>query len=216
MKPVFPVEILEYSTEQHRFTYLKKHRIIYTILLLGLLVVVVALPLIRIDLYKTSSGIIRSEQEINQNVSLTDDRNMADLIFKNDSILQLKRPEIYHSPFLASSLDGTAPQTDLVVECYLSPSDMVLIKKDQKVKFRINAFKHRRWGLASGHIIRIYRNLVKINDLPMYRILCSLDETNLFLNKTTRVNLQKGMALTAQFLLEKKSLIQLLFDSFHK
>lgn len=216
MKPVFPVEILAYSTEQHRFKNLKRHRIIYIILLLGLLAICVALPLIRIDLYKTSSGVIRSKKEINQDASPKNERNTAYFIYQNDGVLPVKRLETSNPGFLISSLDGASPQTDLVVECYLSPSDMALIKKDQKVKFRIHAFKQGYWGLASGHIIVIYRNLVKINDLHMYRILCSLDETNLFLNRTTMANLQKGMALTARFLLEKKSLLQLLFDSLHK
>lgn len=216
MKPVFPIEILEYSTEQHRFKNLKRHRIIYIIILLGLLAVCVALPLIRIDLYKTSSGMIRSQKEINMDASPKNEKNTADFIFQNDSVLLLKSLQRSNPGFLVSSLDGASPQTDLVVECYLSPTDMAMIKKDQKVKFRINAFQHRHWGLASGHIIGIYRNLVKINDLHMYRILCSLDETSLFLNKTTMANLQKGMALTARFLQEKKSLLQLLFDSLHK
>jgi len=212
MKPVFPIEILEYSTEQHRFTYLKKYNIIYIILLLGLLTVLVALPLIKIDLYKSSSGLIKSEKETRLKASPINEKNSTALVFDHDSIQQHNRLETSNSSFLLSSLEGVCPQTDLVVECYLSPSDMVLIKKDQKVKFGINAFKHSRWGFASGHIIRIYSNLVKINDLPMYRILCSLDETNLFLNKSTKAKLQKGMALTARFLVEKKSLLELLFD----
>ncbi len=212
MKPVFPIEILEYSTEQHRYTYLKKHKIIYAIILLGLLSALIALPFIRIDLYKTSPGLIRTEKETSLMTSQIDGKvNMA-FNLESDSIQQIKGFETSIYPTLVRSLDGTSPQTDLVVECYMSPSEMTLIKKDQEVKFRIDAFKQRRWGLASGHIIRVYEDLVKINNLPMYRILCSIDETSFFLNNTTKVNLQKGMALTVRFFLEKRSLLQLLFD----
>ena len=99
-----------------------------------------------------------------------------------------------------------------MVECYVSPSDIGQIKKNQPVKFQIDAFDHARWGTATGQIVRINQDISKVNDIPMFKVLCSINETGLFLNKKINGSFQKGMTLTALFFIENRSLFQLLFD----
>ena len=128
------------------------------------------------------------------------------------SIQDLKGLEKNNFLYTGSSIAEISPQTDLMVECYVSPVDIGLLKKSHPVKFQIDAFNHSHWGSATGQIIRINQDISSINDLPMYKVLCSINETGLFLNKKTKGNLRKGMTLTALFFIDKRSLFQLLFD----
>lgn len=114
--------------------------------------------------------------------------------------------------YTGTAIAEISPQTDLMVECYVSPSDIGQIKNNQPVKFQIDAFDHMRWGTATGQIIRINQDISNINDLPMFKVLCSINETGLFLNKKINGSFQKGMTLTALFFIENRSLFQLLFD----
>jgi len=47
----------------------------------------------------------------------------------------------------------------LIVESTISPNDIGLIKKNQTVKFQIDAFNYNQWGLLEGKVIDIDRNI---------------------------------------------------------
>lgn len=114
--------------------------------------------------------------------------------------------------FTGTSFAEISPQTDLQVECYVSPSDIGMIKKNHKVSFQIDAFDHNYWGLATGKILQISEDSSIINQLPMYKVICSIRESHLLLNNKIRGELRKGMTLNAHFFINKRSLFQLLFD----
>ncbi len=128
------------------------------------------------------------------------------------SIQDLKGLERNNFLYSGGAIAEISPQTDLMVECYVSPDDIGLLKKSHPVKFLIDAFDHNHWGSASGLIVRINQDISSSNDLPMFKVLCSINETRLFLNKTTKGNLQKGMTLKALFFIDNRSIFQLLFD----
>ena len=65
MKSIFPKEILDYTSELYRYNFLKRSQAIYMILLISLLLIGVALPFIKIDLYTTSPGMIRPSKARN-------------------------------------------------------------------------------------------------------------------------------------------------------
>lgn len=371
MKTIFPKEILEYTSELHRYKFLKKSQMIYLILLLSLICFSAALPFIKIDLYSASSGMIRPSKERNMITSPINGKIDKVLIVENSSVKkgdtlltlddsivsqelilieeQLDSLELYihdlklmcHSKMLridslktnlyksqfirynqklkalrernqrqlvqfkrqnhlytkgviakieiesatfeldkahndllyfkkhqkslwldqlhqktanlrvtkskqlslrknkdlhfilspstgsvqefkglernnflytGSAIAEISPQTDLMVECYVSPANIGLLKNNHPVKFQIDAFDHNRWGAASGEIVRINKDISNINNLPMFKVLCSINETSLFLNKTINGNLKKGMTLTALFFIDNRSLFELMFD----
>lgn len=371
MKSIFPKEILDYTSELYRYNFLKRSQAIYMILLISLLLIGVALPFIKIDLYTTSPGMIRpskarnlitspingkindvrivenssvkegdtlvvlDDSSISQELVLIEEQTDTlklyiqdlklmchDLMVPSDSLsttlgkslfqqyeqklkdlqekwhrhvssferqnhlykkgviakiefetsayeleksrnellyfkknqislwqnelhqkksdlravqsklLSLKKNKDLHyiiSPatgniqefkgfdrnnflYTGTAIAEISPQTDLMVECYVSPSDIGQIKKNQPVKFQIDAFDHARWGTATGQIVRINQDISKVNDIPMFKVLCSINETGLFLNKKINGSFQKGMTLTALFFIENRSLFQLLFD----
>ena len=65
MKNIFPKEIITQSVELHRYNHLKKSRIVYLILIIGLIITSFLLPFIDIDLYTASRGMIRPKKQRN-------------------------------------------------------------------------------------------------------------------------------------------------------
>ena len=126
------------------------------------------------------------------------------------SIQNLKGLERHSFVYRGGAIAEISPQTDLMVECYVSSSDIGFLKNSHPVKFLIDAFDHNHWGSATGKIVRINQDVSTNNN--MFKVLCSVNETSLFLNKTTKGTLQKGMTLKALFLIDNRSLFQLLFD----
>ena len=102
--------------------------------------------------------------------------------------------------------------TDLLVECYVSPSDIGYIKENQKVKFQLDAFNYNQWGMAQGTVTEISKDIVSIGENPVFRVRCSLDNKYLQLKTGYHGNLKKGMTLTGRFYLTDRTLWQLLFD----
>lgn len=101
---------------------------------------------------------------------------------------------------------------NLIIESYLSPSDIGLIQEGMPVKFQIDAFNYNQWGLATGKVIDISKDITTQQNQPFFKVKCSLSEKNLQLKSGYAGNLKKGMTLTARFIITERSLYQLLYD----
>jgi len=117
--------------------------------------------------------------------------------------------------YTGSSIAHISPQTDLLVECFVSPSDIGMIKKSHPVTFQVDAFDHNYWGSATGKIIQISEDNLMINNVPMFKVICSLNENKLLLNNTIQGKLKKGMTLKAHFFIKTRTLLQLVFDKLN-
>lgn len=102
--------------------------------------------------------------------------------------------------------------SNLVVEMYLSPTDIGMVYLKQNSKFRIDAFNSNSWGMLSGTVIDIANDIsLEQNQLQGFCVVCSLPKQTLTYNgKTAQV--KKGMTLTANLILTQRTLAQLLFD----
>tara|TARA_R110001606_G_scaffold397304_1_gene573413 strand:+ start:2752 stop:3912 length:1161 start_codon:yes stop_codon:yes gene_type:complete len=105
-----------------------------------------------------------------------------------------------------------SPNSDLIVECYISPADIGLLKKENKVNFQVSAFNYNQWGLANGKIEEIGNDVQIINNTPTFKVLCSLDQNFLQLKNGFKGQLKKGMFVNARFELTERSLFDLLYD----
>ena len=105
-----------------------------------------------------------------------------------------------------------SPADNLLVETYISPSDIGFLTTEQPVKFRIDAFNANRWGMATGTVKEIANDItVEGNEILGFRALCEIDSLQLHYKGRT-AKLKKGMTLTANFMLTRRTLAQLLFD----
>ncbi|CAI8208883.1 MAG: Hemolysin secretion protein D, chromosomal [Formosa sp. Hel1_33_131] len=371
MKNIFPKEILENTTEVHQFKHSKKSSIIYSIFLIALTGAFIALPFIKVDVYTSSRGIIKSGKEhiklttiysgkvlknsieVNKQVSkgdtllVLDDfniKNKLDLLkinitdtkefmhdanylvnnkriildslysqkyqkdyiqyleklqelqtrFKKEkrdylrnqklfqkgiiaaveyenykfdydliinSIAQLKKQQLNNWQanltsknrelnelennfqlqkenrnyyVLTAPISGTlinvigvqqgslintgiplaeiSPDGNFIAECYVSTIDIGLINPNNNVKFQIDAFNYNQWGLATGKIVDIGKDIELINETPIFKIRCKVDQKYLTLKNNFKGNLKKGMTFNARFKLTERTLSQLLYD----
>ena len=99
-----------------------------------------------------------------------------------------------------------------MVECYVSPANIGLIRTEMKVFFQFHTFNYNQWGIGSGIVMRISNNVITINDQPFFKVRCSLDQNYLTLKNGTKGFLKKGMTLTGRFKVINRSLLQLIYD----
>lgn len=112
----------------------------------------------------------------------------------------------------AQRVSDLSPNTELVVECYVSSSDIGFLKTGTSVKYQIDAFDNRMWGLQKGKIINVANDISHFNNIPAYKVLCTVNSDSLNQKSGNPVKLQKGMQLTARFFIARRSLFQLLFE----
>jgi len=105
-----------------------------------------------------------------------------------------------------------SPDEELLVECYVSPSNIGMIRPDMSVKFQFHSFNYNQWGMGSGKVTRISNNVININDQPFFKVRCSLDKNYLVLKNGCKGYLKKGMTLTGRFMIVRRSLFQLIYD----
>jgi len=130
----------------------------------------------------------------------------------NGTLLNVKNlaPNTYVSG--GQSFAEISPNTDLLVECFVSPSDIGLLNKDNVTNFQVDAFNYNQWGLVTGKIIDIGKDIEIINSEPVFKIRCMMNEQSLQLKNGFIGKLKKGMTLTAQFEVIERSLFDLLYD----
>ena len=107
-----------------------------------------------------------------------------------------------------------SPEENQVAECMVSPKDIGFIKKNQKVKFQIDAYNYNQWGLLEGKVVDIDQNIT-VNQQTgeaYFKVRCVMDKNYLQLKNGYRGQVGKGMTLTARFYLLDRTLWQLLFD----
>lgn len=113
----------------------------------------------------------------------------------------------------ASQSIATISATDkLIVESTVSPNDIGLIQKNQKVKFQIDAFNYNQWGLLEGKVIDIDRNITIQGERAFFKVRSALNTTTMKLQSGYKTQVTKGMTLTTRYIITKRSLFDLLFD----
>ena len=110
-------------------------------------------------------------------------------------------------------LGVVSPDSNLLVECYVSPKDIGLLRPGMTARMQIDAFDYNQWGLVEGKIAEVSNDIVVINDAPVFRVKCRLNQNFLTLNEGYRGYLKKGMTLRARFVVTRRSLFDLLYDN---
>lgn len=130
----------------------------------------------------------------------------------NGTLLNAKGIDTGSFVYSGMTLAEISPDTDLLVECYISPSDIGLLKSENTVNFQVDAFNYNQWGLATGKVLQIGKDIELLNNQPVFKVQCSLDKNFLQLKNGFKGSLGKGMALNARFELTQRSLYDLLYD----
>jgi multidrug resistance efflux pump len=105
-----------------------------------------------------------------------------------------------------------SPTDNLIVESTVSPNDIGLIKTKQKVKFQLDAFNYNQWGMLTGKVIDIDKNITLQDNQAYFKVRCALDTKELKLKSGYTTEVSKGMTLTTRYIITRRSLYDLLFD----
>lgn len=121
-----------------------------------------------------------------------------------------KNSVVYANQLLAE----ISPDTSLIAEVYVTPSDIGLLKEGMPVRFQIDAFNYNEWGYLNGRISEIPEDaIVAESGEIVFIVRCSFSSTELSLPNGYSASLKKGMTLQARFILTRRSLFQLLYDN---
>ncbi len=112
----------------------------------------------------------------------------------------------------AQNIATLSPNDQLIVETSVSPNDIGLVGKNQKVKFQIDAFNYNQWGLLEGNVIDVDQNITLQDNQAFFKVRCKLNETTMQLKNGYNAKITKGMTLTTRFIITRRSLFDLLFD----
>lgn len=111
------------------------------------------------------------------------------------------------------SLANISPNKNLIIESFISPSDIGYISEGITAKYQVDSYNSNQWGFATGEITEVGKDIVQVNNTNIFKIRSSLKEKKLSLSNGASGTLKKGMTVTSRFFLTERSLFQLLFDS---
>jgi HlyD family secretion protein len=105
-----------------------------------------------------------------------------------------------------------SPTDSLIVECYVSPNDIGYLQSGKVATFQVDAYNYNQWGLASGEIIDISNQPYQEKESVYFKVKCKLNQDCLSLKSGYQGKLKNGLTLTSRFLVNRRSLNDLLFD----
>ena len=114
--------------------------------------------------------------------------------------------------FANQMMGEISPDTSLIAEVYIFPKDVGLLREGMPARFQIDAFNHHQWGVASGSVISISRDILIIENRPVFKVKCNIDQEYLELMNGFKGRIVKGMTFQARFIISRRSLLQLLRD----
>ncbi|MDZ4072123.1 MAG: HlyD family efflux transporter periplasmic adaptor subunit [Sediminibacterium sp.] len=115
----------------------------------------------------------------------------------------------------SGELLSISPAQDLIVECWISPSNRVTIYHGQSITYSIPEIRNQMSTPLQGKIIFIAEDYTLVNNKPMFRVKCSLNQTRVQLQNGFSYALGRGLLLETRFLLARKSCWQLLYQQLY-
>lgn len=125
--------------------------------------------------------------------------------------------EHYTQGFLQSGevLCSISPEDSLIAECFVGTNNIGFLAPNQGVSIKVDAFDHKQFGLVHGIIHSIDNDFSIINEIPVFKIRCSIANNTLFLKNGYSANLKKGMTIQARVMITQRTIWQLFFDRLH-
>jgi HlyD family secretion protein len=105
-----------------------------------------------------------------------------------------------------------SPDSTKVAEVYISPQDVGLIRVGMPVRLQIDAFRYTDWGFIPARVTEIANDFTLVNEVPVFRVRCTLEQDRLHLPNGATGVVKKGMTLRAHFVMARRSVLNLLRD----
>ncbi|GAB3667032.1 hypothetical protein GCM10028791_42820 [Echinicola sediminis] len=106
-----------------------------------------------------------------------------------------------------------SPEGELRAYTYVIPSDIGFIQKGQEVLFQVETYDYNQWGLASGRVKEVGKDISILPDGSAgFLVICEIDQKALSLSNGRIGSLKKGMTFNARYTVTRRSLFDLLYD----
>jgi HlyD family secretion protein len=105
-----------------------------------------------------------------------------------------------------------SPTNRMIAEVYIPAKNIGMLHDSMPVRIQVDAFNYNEWGVLTGKISGISDDYFLVNNIPVFKVKCTLSSTSLKLKNGTPGSLKKGMTLNARFMIAKRSLLQLLYQ----
>jgi len=115
----------------------------------------------------------------------------------------------------SGELLSISPEQDLIVECWMSPTDMVTIYHGQTITYSIPEIRNQMSTRLAGTVISIAEDYTLVNNKPMFKIRCSLDQKKVQLQNGFSYFLGRGLLLETRFILARKSYWELMYQQLY-
>lgn len=115
----------------------------------------------------------------------------------------------------SGELLSISPTQDLIVECWISPSERVTFYHGQNITYSIPEIRNQMSTTLEGKVISIAEDYTVVNNKPMFRVKCSLNQTRVQLQNGFSYVLGRGLLLETRFLLARKSCWELLYQQLY-
>ena len=115
----------------------------------------------------------------------------------------------------SGELLSISPAQDLIVECWISPSERITIYHGQTFTYSIPEIRNQMSTTLQGKVISIAEDYTLVNNKPMFRVKCSLNQTSVQLQNGFSYVLGRGLLLETRFLLARKSYWELLYQQLY-
>lgn len=104
------------------------------------------------------------------------------------------------------------PEDDLIVDCYVEPSNVGFVEIGQNVLLQLDAFNYNQWGMVEAVVYDIDKNVTLQDSKVFFIVRCKMKKRTLSLSNGYCAHVKKGMTLNGRFFVTRRSLWQLLFD----
>jgi len=105
-----------------------------------------------------------------------------------------------------------SPSNAMIAEVYIPAKNVGMLRNDMPVRIQVDAFNYNEWGMLSGKISGISDDYFLVNNIPVFKVKCSLNTNTLQLKNGTPGTIKKGMTLNARFMIAKRTLFQLIYQ----
>ena len=110
-----------------------------------------------------------------------------------------------------------SPDGRLIAECYIPPKDIGYLRPGTKGRVQVSSFNYTEWGVLHAEVEEVFDDVTISPDgtQSFYKVYCSLDRDYLTLKNGYKGYLKKGMMVSTNFLVTRRTVFQLLYDKIN-
>ena len=112
-------------------------------------------------------------------------------------------------------IGAVSPSDALLIETYVSPKDVGLLRLGQPARLQIDAYPYTQWGLLDAIVTTLAADSSSnnsANSTSGFKVTLQPAATTLYLPNGAAGPLRKGLTLSARFVVARRSLFQILYE----